>query len=498
MKKYKLTISFLLISFLNLFLTNCKKESSDNNDFYEANLKQKSYAAISTLPVDIKILKSDLGEKLEILNFIVTNLDTDIDNEFALAYKTADQDYVNIAIFDILSSGLIKKLFTTETYINNGDSLTLQSFNLFQENDIALIVEGKTKDNKFILNIIHFRNETGYKVIGEFTADYSVILDFADVETERGKYQILKDVATIENSFSYANSKIQQKTIYIWDSTEEKFKIVETDQIVATNSNFERLLYNEKDLFDYIKGFWYQEKYISLIKDKNKLAEIDVNSLEFIFFSPDTKEVNIKYDDYIAKYNILKSYKFWGQRPGISINVESIQPTTYVRHIKIDVVLLEADKIQVTGPGTFEEGIYVRFPKPLVDIIKDEKDKKNISAKEKIKSQLLNRYFIKKDSKNRRELALEFFSDNKFKLKKDSIEENGYYIILKNGEQYIIAFIIKESKLLNSTYYLIEIEALSNRMLSLIPLKINFKGFTLENPKKIVFIKDDENADKSQ
>lgn len=498
MKKYIIFITlFVLTLHLTFFLTSCKKEStSDNDSFYNASLKQRNYPSVP-LPVDIKILKNNLGEKLEVVNFLVTNLDADIDKEFAIAYKTAEEANINIAIFDILSSGLIKKLFTYQTEMNKSDYLTLQSFNLFQENDIALIIEGKNKENKFLLNVIYFTNENGYKVIGDFIADYSIILDFKDIETERGKYQILKDVVTIENSFSYANSRIQQKTIYVWDSSEEKFKIVETDQIIATSSNFDKLLYNEKDLLEYIKGFWYPEKYISLIKEKSKLVQLDENSIEFIFFSPSTKELNIKYDDYIAKYNILKSYKFWGQRPGVSINIESIQPTTYVRHIKVDIVLLEADKIQVTGPGAYEEGIYVRFPKPLADIIRDEKDKRNTDEKEKIKSYLIKGPFTKRDSKGRKELTASFTVENKFHIKKDNLEENGYYLLLKNGDQYIIAFITKESKLLSSTYYLIETDALLNNMLSLIPLKLNFKGFLLENPKKIVFLKEEENADKN-
>lgn len=487
--------NFLLFLFIIIFFSHCYNNKNKKEEIYDANLNPNPSSYMTYLPFDMQVLKKSLGEDIEIIRFLITNVDSDIDKELVIAYKIKNEEFIKVSIFDVFQTGVMRRLYTYDTLIAKKDDFLLQVYNLFLENDIAVIIEGKAKEDKYILDIIYYEDEKGYYLIGEFKADYSIVLNFKEIETEYGKYQILKDVVTIESTFSYANSKIQQKNIYEWDNDAKMFKIVATDQIVVFNTQLDKLFNSEKDILNYLKGFWYPQEYISLLNDKSKLANFNEEAIQFISFT-EKNEVNIKYEDYIAKYNILKSYRFWGQRPGISLNVESILPSTYLRYLKIDVVLLESDKIQVTGPGTFEEGIYVRFPKSFIEIIREEKENKVQKEKEKLKEFLTKGEFINIED-NKKAFSLTFTVNDEYILTKNQVTEKGYFALLKEKDQYILSLITSQNKsILESRYFLINIEASNKDILVLTPLKINYNGFTLENPKKIAFYKGQQDVDK--
>ncbi len=497
MKVFKIYIIFLLL----FSLLNCNKNKKEDESYDDAQLKRKkNSAAALELPVDNKVIEGYLGSSYLLINFLKVNLDSDIEDELAIAYKKDDASNISIAVFDLLNSGLIKKNFDYESEIFETQGFSLASYNLFKENDISIVIEGKSKENKFILNIFSYiESDTDkfYKMAGAFSGDYSVILDFKEVESDRGKYNILKEVVTIENSYSYANTNIQQKSEFVWDYDNSEFKLAGTSQILSTNNKIS----NIDDLLGYLKGFWYPERYAKLLNDEEKLINFDQNSIEFISFTPHLKEVNIKYDDYLAKYNILKTYKFWSNRPGISLSVESIQKSTNKNYIKIDVVLAEADKIMVKGPGTFEEMNYIRFPKPFVEILNDKKNEKTEKEKKEIKNFLNDTFVLMKKNKAEKEqneeVLIKFDNVNRFFLQRGDEKEDGYYIIIKDNLGFIISFLFNTSNnILNSRYYLID-ESAENKILYLTPVKINYNSFSIEDFKKIVFVKGNLNVNKA-
>ncbi|MBN2544157.1 MAG: hypothetical protein JXB50_00070 [Spirochaetes bacterium] len=497
MKIFKKINVFLFL----LILLSCNKDKKNDESYYNAQLKVKKNNENSVnLPVDNKIIEGYLGSSFVLINFLIVNLDSDIENELAIAYKKNDSSNISIAIFDLLNSGLIKKNFNYDSEIFDANSFSMASYNLFRQDDIAIVIEGKSKENKFLLNIFsYFDTEADkfYKLVGEFYGDYSVIIDFKEVENDRGKYHILKDVVTIENSFSYANTNIQQKSEYIWDYDNLEFKLAGTGQILSTNNKID----NIEDLLGYINGYWYPEYYAKLLNQEEKLINFDQSSIEFISFSPYFKEVNIKYDDYMAKYNILKTYKFWSNRPGISLNVESIQKSSNKNYIKIDVVLVEADKILVKGPGTFEEMNYIRFPKSFIEIINDKKNEKIEKEKKRIKNYLNDTFVLMKKNKDEKEkkedVFINFDNNNRFFIKRGNEKEEGCYIIIKDNLGFIISFLFNQSSnILNSRYYLID-ESNEKKVLYLTPVKINYNSFTIDDFKKIAFVKGEIDADKS-
>ncbi|HQB61892.1 MAG TPA: hypothetical protein PK899_09575, partial [Spirochaetota bacterium] len=214
------------------------------------------------------------------------NLDDDAEEEYLIAYKKNSSSPINIFIFDILRNDIIKKKFSFDTIIASEENFSIQVQNLMTQNDINLLIDGKSSDGKNVLYIIAYEKDN-YKLIDTFTANFSAFIDYIEIETEKGKYNVLNSVITINNSFSSTNANIKKKDTYKWNDEKKEFYLYDSSEILSDqNIQIDPSIYSsEENYFNYIKGFWYPSEYKDLI-DKDKLSPDDysVDSSQFIYF----------------------------------------------------------------------------------------------------------------------------------------------------------------------------------------------------------------------
>ena len=485
-------LSFIILLFFILF--GCFKQSKTNDieSYYfkdNANPKKNILGKQLKLPIAYKKLEPFLGSNFIPVFSTKTNLDKDIADEICVAFKANDSQNIKICFFDLFSKGIIKKKFEFETSIYSSESFLLQSNNLFYEDDISIIIEGKSIENKSLLYILSFL-ENDYKLAGEFTGDFSVIIDYEEKEYEKGKYFRLKEVVTIDNSFSSTNTTIQQKSIFTWDYENFLFKLVETSQILSLNTSINRSIFiSEESFLNYIKGFWYPEKYKKIIKnDKLDANKYNSSNIKFISFSVSPNEVSIKHEDYMNKYSILKINRLWGQKPGLRLKIKGISKTSNYKYKKIEIFLMEADKLMVSGPKRFSQQYYVRLARPFIEYVNEKKEEKIKNEQNVIAKYLMNEF------RSDDNIILNFTKNNEFIIKRENSIEKGIYKITKDTNGFIISFLFKTANtILRNNDFIIKISN-DSHFFSLISVKMDLDGFVIENVKSIIFYKVENNG----
>lgn len=486
------------IFFLTLFFFSIITCKNANNDFQKVdNINENLKPQDSNRSLSIKLIFP--YSKLEFFfgkNFIpvfnkIMNADSDLNEEYIIAYKKDNESNVTIVIFDIGKGDLLKTRFIYESNIFYTTNFSLQAGNLFYENDICLIIEGKSKENKNTLVIIKNENDN-YHIIKEFVGDYSVILNYKEIETDKSKYSILKDVITINSSFSSTNTNIQKKEVYEWDYNSSFFKVVKSEEfVIKENSNFSEIYYSEEKYFNYISGFWYPQSYKNMI-EKNQISEdlLNEENIQFIFFSREPKEVNIKYGDYIDKYIIFKVARVWDQQIGgirLFLNEFSKPSNNYIKFM--DVYLIGGAILRVNGPDRFFIEDFVKLPKPFLEYVNAKKEEIN-KKKETDIVKFLQGDFFNKDYT----LTIKDYS---YELKKNNNFINGYYRISFINNYNIISFIedntskentrFKDHLLVNQNYI---INIFNNeKYFVLMPVKLGINDYKIIEIESIIFKK---------
>lgn len=486
-------IIFFIVTILILF--SCK---NSNNDFNPANNIDEKYLTqkdIKEKNIELLFpyskLKLYLGRDfIPILNKI-QNIDNDLNEEYIIAFKKDQKSNINIVIFDIGKSDILKVKFIYESNIFFATNFSIYIKNLFYENDISLIIEGKSKENKNILVILKYEDDD-YNIVKEFIADYATIINYKEIETDKAKYFIIKEVITISKSFNTNESNIQKKEIYEWNYDSSEFKIVKTEDFITTNNIIlSDILYSEDKYYNYILGFWYPQQYGVMIQN-NTITEdlLDETNIKFLFFSKDPNEVGIKYGDYIDKYSIFKISKVWvGTKPGLRLFLNEFSKPN-INYIKfMDIYLNTPTSLKINGPERFFIENFIRLSIPFLDYINEKKSEK-IKNKTKDIVNFLNGEFKNNDYS----IIIKDFS---YQLKKDNYFVKGYYKISFIKNYTIITFIQEdylnnnkkfEDNLLKSQNYIINIFKKDNYFI-LTPIKLGINDIEIIEVNSIVFNK---------
>jgi hypothetical protein len=481
----------LLFLFVSFFLFSCYKnlDTNESDIYYLDNTNNNngedfSQEKILKLPVSYHRLETFLAKDFIPILGLKLNLDSDIDNEICIAYKLDNSSNINIAIFDLLSKNSIRKKIDFSTKIFDTNSFSFQSRNLFFEDDISLIIEGRSIENKNLLYIYNFADGE-YKETQEFIGDYSVIINYEEYETDKGKYERLKNISTIDNHFTSTNTSIQQKKVYVWNYDKNEFEIIEVSKILYANTFIDRSIYDSEDNFlNYLNGFWYPEKYKTLInKDKINPDILNNNTIEFISFSSDLKEINIKRIDYLIKLSIAKMNRLWQQKPGLRFNVKGIYKHGSKKEKYLEVYLVEANKLKLTGLNSYREEYFVRLPRPFIEYVKEKNEEKINNEISSIVKSLNEEYRTKDD------YIISFSNKNNYMIQKDSSIEKGIYKISSDKLGYIISFLSKtNNNILENENFIIKLSQDSGTI-TLIPVKITLNKFIVDDIKAIVFYK---------
>ncbi|HOJ64334.1 MAG TPA: hypothetical protein PLE45_07920 [Spirochaetota bacterium] len=491
----KKIVFFCIILLLAIF-SSCQKA---NNDSKNGNLINDSIKNINISNKTNQIKLIFPYSKLEFFfgkNFIpvfnkVINADSDLNEEYIIAYKKDEESNVTVVLFDIAKGDILKIKFIYDSNIFYSSNFSLHAGNLFYEKDMCLVIEGKSKDNKNILVIIKYENEN-YNIVQEFTGDYSVTINYKEIETDKSKYFIINNIVTINSSFSSTNTNIQKKEIYEWDYNSSTFKIVQTEEFTINNNILNSTIYySEEKYFNYILGFWYPLDYQTMI-EKNKISEdlLNEENIQFLFFSDNPLEVNIKHGDYIDKYSIFKISRIWDQqRPGLRLFLtEFSKPNNnYIKFM--DVYLMNDKSLKVSGPETFFIADFVRLAKPFLEYVNEKKEeinkKRSVEIFDFLQGEFVGNGYI---------LNIKEYS---YKLQKDGHITEGYYKILFNKNYSIISFVednslkenikLKDHPLINQNY-VINILKEENYFV-LLPVKLNLNDFSISEISSIIFKK---------
>lgn len=484
MQKY---IKFLLIIII-LIYSSCKKDSNSDSDdgVFNKNEEIEQYNFSENphnkLFLPYKKFELFLGKDFIPIFSLKSNLDTDSGEEIVIAYKQNSTSKINVVIFDLLQNDVLRKKIEFPTEIQHIENFLMQTQNLFYKNNIGLTIEGKTIDNKNKLYIISYLDDD-FKIFGDFTGDYSIVIDYEEVDDEKGKYSKIKEVVVINNDL---NSNVQKKLTYLWEEVTKQFNLSKEEQIFSQqNSSIDQsILYSEDKYFDYIKGIWYPEKYKTIMeKDNLDLQEFSDTNIRFIFFSQNPNEVQIKYGDYVDKYSIVKIVKLWNQKPGLRMVLKEFTYNTDANYSRyVDATLIEPNLLKVLGPQKFDEDNYVRLKKHFSDFVAEKKadfDKKKISGV----IDYLNGKF-----KNKDEIIININKNKEFSIFKQKNVEKGVYKLTMNKEGYIISFLYNsQNTIISNENFIIKLD--DNKGFTLIPIKFDYDKITIQDLNSIKFEK---------
>jgi len=480
-----------MLTLLILVVLSCKKDKDDEIDrsiFQTQKDEIKTNQKISSgykLEMPYKKLEIFLGKDFIPVSSFKTNIDNDADEEFVIAYKKNENSKIFFCIFDLIKNEILKKNFEFETEIYHTDGFLTQTQNLFQKNNTGVVIEGKSQENIYQLYIIIFYQDN-YEVVGNFVADFSIIVDYEEIDDEKGKFTKLKNVTTISNDASSLNTNVRKKDIFEWDENSFSFKVIKSEEFLPSSTIFSdpNIFYSETTYFNYIRGVWYPEKYKDIILNNSYSGEITEAGIRYIFFSDSPNEVGIKYDDYIDKYIITKIVKVWNQKPGLRLVIKEFNNPSEINYTNsIDLTLIEANLLKVQGPRRFDSENYVRLSKPFGDFITEKREHLTKSKISDVERFLKNR-FISKD-----EIILEFLDNKKFQLTKGKESNIGVYQISIDKNDLIITFLSENGNIvLNNTNFIIKLYVDSNYF-SLIPIKFEFDKVIVQELSSIDFYK---------
>jgi hypothetical protein len=486
---------FFFLALIIFILPGCFNRLFKNDEpfNYERGLKKdKIESEIKKLPLNYGKLENYLGTGFIPIFSMKTNLDSDIDDEAAVAYKPNSSSSIKVVIFDLLPKNMIKIKSEFKTNISNSESFILQFQNFFEQKDYTILIEGKSDDKKSLLYIYTLDNNE-YKLVKDFSADYSVIVDYTDVESDNAKYSKVRDIIVVNNYVGATSSKMQQKDTYVWDKAINDFKLAETSKVVFSSNLIDSSIYSsEENFLEYLKGLWYLDKYESLIKDPKQLDTLNTNNIEFVQVKTNPKEVSVKNEDYVNVFTAAKISRVWnGNIPGMRITSYSINQINSAKAAQndsgkqknIEVYLVEPNRIKVVGPGKFDEKDYIRFPKPLVEYITELKETKIKSETAQITS------FLKREFKSDESVNISFYGKNEFNIQKENTLEKGVYKISYDKSGYLITFMFDaKSNILKYSNYIIKVGS-NKDYFTLLPVKIKLDKVSVDDFKEIVFYK---------
>ena len=473
-----------------LLIAGCVKKPFDENEEYYLNDNAGVVSGDSSekinLPVSYERLETFLGDNFVPVFSIKENINNDAEKEACIAYKKNESSNIHLVFFKFIRKNIIKRLFEIETDISDSDSFVFKVDNLFFEDDIAFIIEGKSVDQKNLLYIYSYiDNNNEYELVHEFTADYSVIINYDEKEKEEGKYYLLRDVETVDDFSGLTNTNIQEKKVYRWNEVEKKFELSEMTKLLYTSNSINPSIYSSEDKFlDYLNGFWYPEEYKELIDNSSlNVDDFKNNNIEFISFLIKSNQINIKYDDYLNNFKIDKVKRLWGNRPGLRISINETSELINSSKTELEVYLMEANMLKVKGPNRFDERDYVRLPRSFIDYVNDIKNEKNKNGILQIVEKLQSEYKTDDD------IVLKFDENSKYVLEQEGISENGVYKITYDDLGYIISFLSeKKSKLLPYNNFVIKLSE-DSAYFTLVPVKINLNNISINDIRSITFYK---------
>lgn len=495
-KPFLLLILFLILLFC-LMITGCeKKENPITSDYF---LLQDSFSiqgddgkTTEKLPIALSKIKQALGSQIEPVTFRMLNLDSEISHELLFFYRDSKESDVKFVIFDILPNEVLKKVYEMQTSIRRLEDFSLQYNSLLYEDDNCIIIEGiGEEDRRYLYIIKNVNNGKEFQLIGSFSATYSVFFNMAEKEDENGeKYYILKEIVLIDSALSLTNTNIQRKDVYVWDYSKERFVLAESSQIISKGVTDIPLsvLYSAENYFNYLKGFWYHEKYEKVINTGEVAAEdFNESEIQYVNFIENhgEREVNVNYGNYSDNFLIDKMIKLGGQKPGLrlSIQKDSFSDMFYYRYI--DVYLMEGKVLKLKTPEVFEAVTYVRLPKPFIEYVEEAKESEAEKMSQKIED-VLKGDFVCNDFKITIDEKRHFFVTGNGK------RESGYYKLEQRDENRIVSLSFQsENTILGEKYFFLD-DTNADRII-LLPIRLEFQGITVKNVKPMVWIREGKN-----
>lgn len=478
MKKIIFLIIIIIIE-VSCFKQNSKKIYFSNNN-ETMNSSNDTTNSTEIIPVNKKNLELYLGKNYKILEYKITNLDTDIEDELITVTEQKDKN-VKISIFDILDDNNIKKRYEYKTNVFYNDDFNLLIHNLFEADDMGIIIEGRSGNNKYWLYIFTFANDS-YVLLNKFSGDFFIITDYDEVDPgiNKQKYFALDNIVTINNIYSSTNTNSHEKCIYKWDITNKNFKLINKSEVQTSSlSSIDNSITSTKEnFFKYILGFWYPIDYLKKIKnDINNIKNINSKNLHFIFFN--NKEFSVKKDDYLTKYKITKIMKLWGKKPKLRLKLNNYESLTSTSYKRADITLLSASKIQIAGPGKYDFETFVRLQKPIIEYLNEEQAKIIDEQINKIKEK------IKDDFKYGDKFHIIFSDNNTFNIGNGNIKEFGIYQIFHSDKYFIINFIFDTNNtILKNEMFIIDIN--NDNLVVLTPVKLTINDIKIKNLKSLI------------
>ena len=471
-----------------LFTIICCQKNSENNSI---NISDKSIISnISSfntvkLKVPYKKLEVYIGENFIPLASLNENLDNDSDEEMLIAYKMNNTSPVDIKIFDLLENDNIKEKYEFKTEIYNSDFFTVEKKHLSNKDDFCIIADGKTNENFTKMYIFSYFDDE-YKVLADYTAYYSILINFEDIEEDEGKtkYVRIRDINVIDNDPDSENPNIQKKETFKWDILSDSFKLVKSEQIFSStiSSIDQSIFYSEEKYFNFIKGFWYPQAYKNLI-ESGKLDPVNFteDKIKFVYISDSPREISVKYGDYVSKYSVIKIARAWNQKPGIRVVLKENTSQSPGINKFMDLTLLEKDLLSAIGPEHYDNGNYIKLPKPFEEYIKEKNDE---IAKKKISE--MTKY-IKGTFNGKDNVVLTFENDREFKIQSNNKTEKGSFKITSEKQGFIISFMFEnQNTILKNGNFLLKTVP-DKYGISLVPVKFDYNGIIIDDLNPINF-----------
>ncbi len=494
--KFKSIIFLLLVAIIS-----CSKEEVEVTTNYFLSqedtftIHSEDGKTTEELPVALSKIKQILGSDIQPVTFRMINTDSEIQPELFFFYKESKVGDIKFVIFDVLSNDVLKKLYEQETAIKGLEDFSLQYTSLLFEDDSCILIEGKGDEERRYLYILNnVDNGKEFKLIGSFSATYSIFFDMNEKEDDNGsKFYILKDIALIDSALSFTNTTVQKKNVYVWDYEKARFTLAESSQIVSQeNSDIPMSVrYSSENYFNFIKGFWYLSSYEKLIQHGDfTTSTIKKDGMQYVSFVEEdgVRQVNLNYGNYSDNFVVERMIKLGGSKPGMRLMIKRDSTSRMLYYYYIDLYLMEGKTIRVKSPEVYETVTYVRLDKPLIEYVQEQAIKETASVSSDLEKMLTGSFSFDGG-------GIEIGEDKKFILSSGQSVESGYYQIDRRDDSYIVSFFFdNENNIWNHKYFLAE-NAGGSRVV-LLPVELRFSGITIKDAKAIVLEKGVENESK--